>query len=104
MDMHRKYLSLLFGTLLAVGAGAEPVTEASLGEAVERQLSSDEAIRQWTHDPDRINTEAGDMIVATQVTKQEIETVKLQNVMPPIRFESGVADIPASYVEALRKV
>src|SRR5687767_13285507 len=102
--MHHKYLSLLFGTLLAIGAAAEPVTESSLGEAVERQLSSDEAIRQWTHDPQRLNTEAGDMIVATQVTKQDVETVKLQNVLPPIRFDSGVADISPSYVEALRKV
>jgi flagellar motor protein MotB len=102
--MHDKHLSLLFGTLLAMGAGAAPITEAPLGEAVERQLSSDVAIRQWTHDPQRINTEAGDMIVATQVTKQEVETVKLQNVLPPIRFDSGVADIAPSYVEALRKV
>ncbi|HEY0684831.1 MAG TPA: OmpA family protein [Steroidobacter sp.] len=102
--MHHKYLSLLCGTLLAIGAGAEPVSEAALGGSVERHLSSDEAITQWTHDPQRINTEAGDMIVQTQVTKEELETVKLQNVIPPIRFESGVADIPPGYIEALRKV
>src|SRR5215213_5273732 len=102
--MHHKYLSLLFGTLLASSAGAESITESSLGEAVERQLSSDEAIRQWTQDPQRLNTDAGDMIVSTQVTKQEVETVKLQNVMAPIHFGSGVADIPPSYVEKLRKV
>lgn len=102
--MHHKYLSLLCGTLLAVGAGAEPVSEASPGNAVERHLSSDEAITQWTHDAQRINTEAGDMIVQTQVTKEELETVKLQNVIPPIRFESGVADIPPGYIESLRKV
>lgn len=103
--MHHKYLSLLCGTLLAVVAGAEPVSEAPRGEAVERHLSSDdEAITQWTHDAQRINTEAGDMIVQTQVTKEEVETVKLQNVIPPIRFESGVADIPSGYIESLRKV
>lgn len=102
--MHPKYLSLLCGTLLAIGAGAEPVSEALPGNAVERHLSSDEAIQQWTHDAQRINTEAGDMIVQTQVTKEQLETVKLQNVIPPIRFESGVADIPQSYIESLRKV
>ena len=102
--MHHKYLSLLCGTLLAIAAGAEPVTEASPGNAVERHLSSDEAISQWTHDAQRINTEAGDMIVQTQVTKEELETVKLQNVIPPIRFESGVADIPPGYIDSLRKV
>src|SRR4029450_13883552 len=31
------------------------------------------------------------------------ETVKLKNVIPPIRFASGVADIPPQYVETLRK-
>src|ERR1044072_3496867 len=101
--MHQKYLSLLFGTLLALAAGAEPVTESSLGEAVERQLSSDAVTHQWTQDPQRLNTEAGDMIVSTQHTKQRVEPVKLQTVMPPIHFESGVADIPPSYVEKLRK-
>jgi flagellar motor protein MotB len=102
--MYTKYLSFLCGSLLAVGAAADPVEESPLGESVERHLSSDEVIGQWTHDPVRINTEAGDMLVATQVTKEEVETVKLQSVMPPIRFESGVADIPPSYVESLRKV
>lgn len=102
--MHHKYLSLLCGTLLAIAAGAEPVTEASPGKAVERHLSSDEAMSQWAQDTQRINTEAGDMIVQTQVTKEELETVKLQNVIPPIRFESGVADIPPEYIESLRKV
>lgn len=101
---HHKYLSLLCGTLLAVGAGAQSLTEAALGEAVERHLSSDDAITQWTQDPRRLNTEAGDMIVQTQVTKEAVETVKLQNVIPPIRFESGVADIPPGYIESLRKV
>ena len=102
--MRHKYLSLMCGALLAAGAGAEPVEESSLGESVERHLPSDEAIEQWTHDPQLLNTEAGDMLVATQVTKDEVETVKLQNVIPPIRFESGVADIPPGYVDSLRKV
>jgi flagellar motor protein MotB len=90
--------------LTITAADAQSVQEASLGESVERHLSKDEATTQWTHDADRVNREAGDMIVATQVTKEEVETVKLQNVIPPIRFESGVADISPQYVEALRKV
>ena len=102
--MHHKYMSLSCGMLLAIGAGAAPVEEAALGESVERNLSSDEAIEQWTKDPALIKWERGDVIVATQTTKEEIETVKLQNVIPAIRFESGVAAIPPGYVESLRKV
>ncbi|HVF15394.1 MAG TPA: OmpA family protein, partial [Steroidobacteraceae bacterium] len=91
-------------SLTISAANSQSTQESSLGESVERHLSKDEAISQWTHDAARLNREAGDMIVATQVTKDEIETVKLQNVIPPIRFESGVADIPSQYVESLRKV
>ena len=85
-------------------AQAQSVQEESLGEAVERHLSKDQPHTQWTQDPDRVNRDAADKIVSTQVTKEEIETVKLQNVIPPIRFESGVAAISPQYVEALRKV
>ena len=38
------------------------------------------------------------------VHAEQLATVKLTDVVPPIRFESGVADIPQSYVESLRKV
>jgi flagellar motor protein MotB len=102
--MNTRYLSFLCATLIAPAAGANPVEEAPIGSAVERHLSPDDAMTQWTHDPNRVNTEAGDVFVKTQVTKQEVETVKLQNVIPPIRFESGVAQIPPSYVESLRRV
>ena len=39
-----------------------------------------------------------------EVLAEQAETVKLTNVVPPIRFESGVADIPPSYIERLRGV
>lgn len=102
--MHTKYLSLSCGMLLAIGAGAAPVEEAALGESVERHLSSDDALKQWTKDPALLKWERSDMIVATQTTQEDVETVKMQNVIPAIRFESGVAAIPPGYVESLRKV
>ncbi|MBB6092374.1 flagellar motor protein MotB [Povalibacter uvarum] len=114
--MHTKYRSVQGATrsvrasfFVAIGltiasAQAQSVQEEALGESVERQLSKDEALTQWVSDADRVNREAGDMIIATQVTKEEIETVKLRNVIPPIRFESGVAGISPQYIEALRKV
>ena len=36
-----------------------------------------------------------------EVLAEQAETVKLRNVIPPIRFESGVADIPPSTIERL---
>lgn len=102
--LKNSYLLLLCGSLLAVAAGAQHVEESQLGETVERHLSSDQAVTQWTHDPQLLKTESGDELIALQVVAEQVETVKLQNVVPPIRFESGVADIPQSYIESLRKV
>lgn len=102
--LKRHYLSVACGTLLALAALAEPVEEAALGEAVERHLSSDMPISQWTQDAELLKQESGDTVETRQVSTEQVETVKLQNVIPPIRFESGVADIPPSYVDSLRKV
>lgn len=102
--LKNSYLLLLCGSLLAVVAGAQHVEESQLGETVERHLSGDQAVTQWAHDPQLLQTESGDELIALQVVAEQVETVKLQNVVPPIRFESGVADIPQSYIESLRKV
>ena len=54
------YLSLLCGSPAARSArGAAAVEESPLGEAVERQLPSDEAVTQWTHDPQRAQDRGG---------------------------------------------
>jgi outer membrane protein OmpA-like peptidoglycan-associated protein len=103
--MKRNHLSLMLcGSLLAAGALAQGVDESSLGEAVERHLSPDDAIRQWTQDPQTLNTDSGDELQTVPVMTEQVETVKLKDVIRPIRFESGVADIPQSYVDSLRKV
>ena len=47
------------------------------------------------------DSERGDRLEVQQVVGEEVETVKLKNVVPPIRFESGVAQIPPDYVEKL---
>ncbi len=47
---------------------------------------------------------AGDKLETKQVLEKEAKTVKLQNVVPPIRFASGKAEIPPEYIGMLRKV
>jgi flagellar motor protein MotB len=85
-------------------AGAADVVETAPGEAVERHLPSDESLRQWVHDPELIERMAGDRLEQREVLTDDIETVKLKNVIPAIRFESGVADIPPSAIQRLRGV
>lgn len=104
MLKHRHLLLSICGFLLAAGAGAQTVEESSLGEAVERHLLDDQPVTQWTQDPALLKTESGDEIHVRPVLAEQVETVKLTKVIPPIRFESGVADIPPGYIDSLRKV
>jgi flagellar motor protein MotB len=80
---------------------AANVTEEALGEVVERQLDVGVGVTQWVQDPDRIAEEAGDTIELRETVNDALETIKLANLVAPIRFESGVAAIPASTVESL---
>ena len=56
----------------------------------------------WLHEPKILDSEGGDEFELRDVVGEALETVKLTDVVPPIRFESGVADIPDQYVESLR--
>ena len=102
MWKHRSWM-LMCGCLISATAFAQAATESPLGEAVERHLPGDQPFTQWVHDPELLETEAGDRFELRQVAGETLETVKLTNVIPPVRFESGVADIPAKHVELVRK-
>lgn len=78
--------------------------ELTVGEAVERHLSPDVEFSRWTRDPQRLAEEAGDRLETREVLITEPETVKLKDVVPPIHFESGVAEVPDSTLAELRKV
>ena len=85
-------------------AHARSVEEVPPGEAVERHLSTDEPLTRWVLDAERVDTEAGDRIEIREVLADKIETIKLTGLVPAIRFESGVADIPVGYIEELRRI
>jgi flagellar motor protein MotB len=95
---------LLLVLLASPFATAQEVVEAEPAAAVERHLASDEPFMQWAEDPDLLDTESGDRLEQREVLADDVEIVKLTNVVPPIRFESGVADIPPSYIESLRGI
>ena len=102
----RRYLSLFAGLLMTGSASAAPapVDETWPGEQVERHLSTDQTFRQWSQDPNQLDTQRGDRLEVRQVTEEKLETVKLKNVVPPIHFQSGVAKIPPDYVDKLAKI
>ncbi len=105
--MTRHHTVLLLAFVLPSLASAEPLAlpgKETLGEPVERHLSGDQTFQQWTQDPALLTVDRGDRLEKREVVGQAIETVKLRNVVPPIRFESGVAKIPPNYVDKLAEV
>ncbi len=76
----------------------------SLGEAVERQLPLYMDYQTWVQDPSRYEQNLGDRIETVTEDVENLRTIKLTDVVPPIRYQSGVSEIPASYVERLRAV
>ncbi len=102
-----KRISLL---LLSLGLASSPavrsedVVDSRLGEPVERHLDDYQPYGVWTQDPAQLDTETGDRLETRQVVGEELETIKLTDVVPAIHFESGVAKIPGGYVERLGKI
>ncbi|MEJ2470315.1 MAG: OmpA family protein [Desulfuromonadales bacterium] len=74
------------------------------GESVEQHLSTDQNFTLWAHDPALFDADQGDRIETEQVTVPAVKTVKLNNLVPPILFPLGVADIPDSSIAMLRGV
>jgi flagellar motor protein MotB len=95
---------VLVAALASTAAEAQLLREPPRGEAVERHLPGDRTFTQWVHDPNVVNAQAGDRIEVREVAAVELETVKLANLVPPVRFESGVAEIPEATVVELREI
>jgi flagellar motor protein MotB len=103
MNSHRSLL-LILGCLVPALARTGPIDEAAPGEPAERHLSDDQTFTRWAQDPAVLDSERGDRVEVRQVPGEKLETVKLRGVVPPIRFESGVALIQAQYVATLNEI
>ena len=67
----------------------------------EQHLPADEKYSRWEMtDVEQID----DRIEKKNVLEQEVTTKKLTDVVPPINFKSGKADIPERYIDLLRDV
>ena len=93
------------GCLLAAGhVFAQDVDETRIGEVVEKHMSDDGPVMQWMLDEERFEVEAGDTIETREVIADELETIKIANLVAPIRFPTGVADIPDSTIVSLGEI
>ena len=103
--MTKLYHLLMFGiALVSVPAHSANVDEAPLGEAVERHLPDDDPFMMWVQDAERVATEEGDTLETRETIADALETVKLSNLVPPVEFESGLANIPETTVDSLKAI
>ncbi len=105
MSIFGRIVAMACGALLVSPAAvATQVDEAPIGEAVERHLSLDGPLTKWVQDPERVDADISDTLEMQEKLTDTLETIKLSNLVPDIRFESGVADIPESTVESLADI
>ena len=102
--MNRLLNLVLLVSMMPFAVLAQDVDETSMGEAVERHLSTDIDYTEWAIDPDRLATEASDEIEVRETLVDALETIKLNNVVAPILFETGIAQIPEGTVEKLAEI
>ena len=95
------HLLLWSVALVSLQANAAKVEEAPMGKAVERHMTDDGPLMKWVQNPDDTETEQGDTLETRETLEDALETVKLSGLVPPIHFETGVANIPESTVESL---
>jgi flagellar motor protein MotB len=89
----------------AVKPGAQKiVTTPSLGRTVEKQLDPDAPLTPWKLDENTLPALVKERTEDKEVIEKNVRTIKVQNLLPPIYFESGKADISNEYVEKVRKI
>lgn len=87
-----------------VKTAAETREAVSGGETTEQHLPKDQPLTPWLLDPSVFAEDQGDRTEKRLVPEKETKTIKVTNVVPPIRFRTGEADIPQEYVTLLRGV
>ena len=73
-------------------------------EGGELHLPSDQSFTPWMHDPALFEADQGDRTEMREAVEHQVKTIKLENVVPPIHFGLGEAEISASYLKLLRDV
>jgi flagellar motor protein MotB len=80
------------------------VTTPSLGQTVEKQLDPDAPLMPWKLDESTLPELVKERTESKEVIEKNVRTIKVQNLLPPIYFESGKANISNEYVEKVRKI
>lgn len=97
--------SALERALPHVGAGPAALIadlDPDAGQSGERHLAAEDEPRLWATDAKDQDESSSDRLESRAIVEDTRETIKLTNVVPPIRFESGRADLPPKVLATIR--
>jgi flagellar motor protein MotB len=77
---------------------------ASRGKATEMHLPADLPFTSWIHDPDIFTEDEGDRTEIREAIEQDANTIKMDNLVPPIHFGLGEVEIPENTLLRLREI
>ena len=108
--MSKRHLLLIAGLLLMTApAGVGQVNTAKPGEPVERQLSSDQTFREWSHDSKPIDeTKLIKVCRAETVCKMRYREgntprMRVRNLVVPLRYEDETTPISDAFAKQVRQ-
>ncbi|MCP4335511.1 MAG: OmpA family protein, partial [Gammaproteobacteria bacterium] len=101
-----KHSTAILCLCVVTSAGAEAASgvETGVGEAAEMHLPADQSFTPWIHDQAIFEEDEGDRTEMREVVEQDVKTIKLDNLVPPIHFGLGEAEISENYLKFLRNV
>jgi len=106
ITMPLSFLAILL--LTSVNASAETasdIVDAGLPpESTENHLIINAETKSWAQESEAVKKQEIKKTEVKKVLVQHANTIKLENVVPPIEFKSGKADIPENYVKLLRDI
>jgi flagellar motor protein MotB len=106
----RAVVILCLSICFAVGIGEVSGRETGVresgtpGEATEIHLPADQSLTPWIHDSEIFEEDEGDRTEIREVVEQDLKTIKLDNLVPPIHFGLGEAQITQDYLDLLQDV
>lgn len=96
---------LILTSLSVIAETTSDVMESvSPSDNTEKQIIIEGQENLWVQEGGKLTADEEQKTEVKKVLEQNANTVKLENVVPPIQFKSGEADIPENYVELLRDI
>jgi len=103
------HLLLITGFLMVSHAGLGQVNLAKPGEPGERHLSSDQTVREWTHDPNstaapkRVKVCRTETVCKMRYREGQTPRMRVRNLVVPLRYQDETVPISESFTKQVRQ-